>query len=189
MAVFLTTDAAGFDFEDDAELGAFLEEFLGNLQVFIQRHDGAVEHVGLEQRAFACGDALAGGFQQRLEESIDLGRVAVVGVEGDQDVVFLREEVAGFGQDDGTEGGVLDGGAGGELAAAGGNLDDSVGFRFGKSAERTVDGGERGDVDGGVGVAAFLGGVQHGAVLRGSCDWHNGVLVSKRRADDKPESA
>jgi hypothetical protein len=65
----------------------------------------------------------------------------VVGVQGDQHVVFLREEVAGFGEHDGTEGGVLDGGAGGEFAAAGGDLDDAVGFGLGEGAEGTVDGG------------------------------------------------
>jgi hypothetical protein len=27
-----------------------------------------------------------------------------------------------------------------------------------------------------------LGGVQHGAVLRGSCDWHNGACVNAGRA-------
>ena len=94
------------------------------------------------KRSLAGGDALAGGFEQRLEEAVDFGRVAVVGVEGDEDVVFLREEVAGFGEHDGTEGGILDGGAGGELAAAGGDLDDSVGLRFGEGTERTVDGGD-----------------------------------------------
>jgi hypothetical protein len=130
------------------------------------------------KRALAFGDALAGGFEQRLEEGVDLLRLAVVGVEGDQHVVFFREEVAGLGEDDGTEGGVLDGGAGGEFAAAGGDLDDAVGLGFGEGAQRAVDGGDRGDVDGGVGIAALLGGVQHGAVLRGSCDWHNGLLVS-----------
>jgi hypothetical protein len=40
--------------------------------------------------------------------------------------------VGGLGEHDGAEGGVLDGGAGGELAAAGGDLDDAVGLGLGE---------------------------------------------------------
>ena len=39
MTVFLSTDAAGFDFEDDVELNALLEELGGDLHVLIKIDD------------------------------------------------------------------------------------------------------------------------------------------------------
>jgi len=185
VAVFLTTDTAGFDFEDDAELGALLEEGFRDLEVFLQVDHGAVEHVGLEKWSFASGDALAGGLEEGLEEAVNLGRVAVVGVEGDENVVFLSEQVASLGENDRAESGVFHRGARGEFTATGGNLDDAVGFRFGEGLESTVDGGQGGDVDGRIGVAALLGGIEHGAVLFGSGDRHDGMCVTKGRDSDK----
>jgi len=178
VAVLFATNAAGFDFEDDAELGTFLEEFLGDFEVFIELNNRAIEHVGLEKRALAGGDALAGSLQQRLEETFDLGRVAVIGVERDEHIVFLGEHVAGLGKHDGSEGSVFHCRAGSELAAAGGNLDNSVGFRFGKGFESTVDRGERGDVDRRISVTAFLGGIEHGGILFRSCDRHKARWVA-----------
>lgn len=97
----------------------------------------------------------------------------MVGVECDEDIVFFGEGVNRIGEDDGTFDGIIDGGAGCELAASGGNLDDPVGLGLGEGAEGSVDGGERGDVDGRVGVAAFLGGIEHGGVLFWRGDWHD----------------
>ena len=74
--------------------------------------------------------------------------MAVVGVEADEDVVFLGENVDGLGKHDGTEGRVVDRGAGSELAATGRDLDDAVGLRLREGLERAIGGGERGDVDG-----------------------------------------
>ncbi len=139
VPVFFTANAACLNFEDDAELGAFLKQVLGGFQVFLQFHNGTIKHVGLEKRALSCGDALAGGLKERLQEAVDLGRVAVVGVESDEDVVFLRKEVAGLGQDDGSKHSIFHSRAGGELTTTSGNLDDPVGFRFGKGFESAVD--------------------------------------------------
>ena len=134
----------------------------------------------LEKRALALGDALAGGFEERLEEAIDLsggsGRCG-----GDEDIVFLGEKVRASASTMAPKAASFTADAGGELAATGGNLDDAVGFRLGESLERPVDGGEGGDVDGRVGVAAFLGGIEHGAVLRGSCDWHDAARGDYRK--------
>ncbi len=138
VTVLFAADAAGFDFEDDVELDTFLEEFVGDLHVFIEFDDGAVEHVGLEKRAFSICDALAGSVEERPEEGVDFGRVAVVGVKADEDVVFLSENVDGFGKDDGTEGRVVNCGAGSELAATSGNLDNAIGLGLGECFERTI---------------------------------------------------
>lgn len=172
MSVFFTADNAGFDFEDDVELNALLEEFLGDAHVFFERELGAVEHVTVEEVAFAFGAAFGGGGEQGFEKFLDVLGMAVVGVEGDEDVVARSEAMGGFGEDDGTEGHVLDGNAGGKFTTAGADLDDAVGLGVGKGFEGSVEGGRRGDVDGRVGVATFLGGVQHGAILGGSGNGH-----------------
>ena len=185
VTVFFTTNAAGFDFEDDVEFGTFLEEFFGDGEVFGEFDDGAVEHVALEEGAFAFGDALAGGFEKRLEEALDFLRVAVVGVESDEDVVFLGENVDGFGQNDGPECGVVDIETGSELAATGGNLDDPVGIGIGEGLQGAVGGGDGSDVDGRVGVSAFLGGIEHGTVLCWCGDWHSAGGLADGGGDDK----
>ena len=119
VTIFFATDAAGFDFKDDVELDALLQKLGGDLHVLIKFHHGAIEHVGLEKRAFAFGDALAGGIEKRAEEGIDFLGMTVIGVESNEDVVFLGKSVDGLGKDDGTEGGVIDCGAGSELATTG----------------------------------------------------------------------
>ena len=106
-----------------------LEKLLGDLKVFIEFNNRTVEHVRLEERAFPFCDALAGSFEQWLEETFNLLRVAVVGVKRDEHVVFLSEQVSGFGENDRTESSVCDFQAGSELAATCGNLDDAVGLR------------------------------------------------------------
>ncbi|MFT7173037.1 MAG: hypothetical protein ACI9NQ_001257 [Paracoccaceae bacterium] len=174
VPVFFATDAAGFDFEDDVELNTFLEELGGDLHVLIKFHDGAIEHVGLKKRAFTFGDTLAGGIEEGAEEGIDLVGVAVIGVEADEDVVFFGEGVDGFGEDDGTESGIIDRGAGSELAATGRDLNDAVGLGFSEGLEGTAGSGERRDVDGGVGVSTRLGGIEHLLILFWCCDWHVG---------------
>ena len=112
------------------------------------------------------------GGQEGLEEFLDVLWMALIGVEGDQDVVFGREEVDGFCEHDGTEGHVFHGSAGGKLTTAGGDLDDAVGLRLGEGFQSAIDRGEGGDVDGGVGVSAFLGGINHGTILGGGGDGH-----------------
>lgn len=177
VAVFLAADDAGLDFEDDFVAGALGEEFFGEFHILGQGEFGGVEHVGVEE-VVEAGGAAAGGFgDEGFEEFIDFFGLAVVGVEADEDVVFFGEAVGGLGEDDGAEGHVFDGGAGGEFAAAGGDLDDAIGFGFGEGFEGGADGAEGSDVDGGVGVAAFLGGVEHGGKLAGGGDGHDGKLV------------
>ncbi len=68
--------------------------------------------------------------------------------------------------------------AGGELTAAGGKLDDAVGFRIGESLEGGVDGDDRRDVYGRIGVVALLGGIEHRGVLLGRCNRHNLMSVT-----------
>ena len=77
-----------------------------------------------------------------------------------------------FGEHDAAVHGVLHVQAGGELAAAGGELNDAVGFRIGEGLERGVDGGDRGDVHGRVRVVALLGGIEHRGVLLGCGNGH-----------------
>ena len=141
MAVFFTTHATGFDFEDDTKLGAFLEKFGRDLHVFVKIDHRAVEHMGLEERSFALGNALARGLEERTEERVYFFGVAVIGVKCDEDVVFLREGVNGFREYDRSEGGIGHRGAGCELSAAGRHLNDPVGLGFCEGLEGSVGGG------------------------------------------------
>jgi hypothetical protein len=80
----------------------------------------------LEKRSFALFLALSGSVEEGAKEGVDFLWVTVVGVKSDENIVFLSENVNSFGEHDGSEGRVVDGGAGGELAATGGNLDNAI---------------------------------------------------------------
>ncbi len=179
VTVFFSTDATGFDFEDDVELDAFFEEFGGDLHVLIEIDNRSVEHVGLEKRAFSFFLALAGSVEERSEEGVDFLGMAVVGVKSDEDIVFLSENVDGFSKHDGSEGRVVNCGAGSELAATGGNLDNAIGLGLGECLERTICGGERGDVNGWVCVTTLLGGIEHLTVLFWCRDGHDWRWVTE----------
>ncbi len=167
-------------------LRAQLEVLLGDGHVFLKRKDGGIEHVALEEVGLAVGATTCGLFDERLEEALRRLGLAVVGVQPDQDVVLFREAMGGLGEHDAAVDGVLDVEAGGELTAAGGKLDDAVGFRIGESLEGGVDGDDRRDVYGRIGVVALLGGIEHRGVLLGGCNRHNlmsvtGHLAKRRR--------
>ena len=176
VSVFLTTDDACFDFEDDVQLHAFFEEGLGGGDILIERQFGTVEHVAVEEVAFSGRTTLRSCSEEWLEEFFDLVRVAVVCVEGNEDVVALGKAMHGLGQNNRAQGHVLDTGARGKFAAAGGDLDDSVRLRIRKGLQCAVDGRQRGDVDGGVCVTTLLGGVEHGGILGGCGNGHDGSL-------------
>ena len=142
VTIFFSTDAAGFDFEDDVEFDTFLKEFCRDLHVLIEFHYGAIEHVGLEKGAFALGDALTGSVEKGTEERIYFVRVAVVGVKADEDVVLLSESVDGLSEDDGTKSGVIHTCSGSELPATGGNLDNAIGLGLGECLERATRSGQ-----------------------------------------------
>ena len=127
-----------------------------------------------EEITFADLMALSDAELEGLQKLVHVLRVTVIGVECDEDIVALGQTMSGLGEDNGTERHVLDRHAGCEFSAAGADLDDAVTLRFGKGLERTVDGGQGGDVDGRVGVVALLGGIEHGAVLGGCGDGHVG---------------
>lgn len=172
VAVLLAADDAGLDLEDDPEGGAFDEQVLGKREVFRQRELAGIQHVALEQRPLAGGKPLTRRVEQRPEERIHLVRLAVVGVQRDEHVVALRKPVDRLGQDDGTKRLVADRGAGGELPAAGGNLDDPVAVALRKRLERPVGGRQRGHVDRRIRVTTLLGGIKHGGILARSGNWH-----------------
>ena len=85
-----------------------------------------------------AGDPLARGCEQRPKEAVDLFGVAVVGVQSDVDRALLGHDVGELGQRDRADHAVLDGRAGGELAAAGRDLDDAVGLGLGEPAQGGV---------------------------------------------------
>ena len=172
VTVFFTADDASLDFENDVERGALFKEFLGDFDVLFEAEFGAVEHVGVEEIAFAGLTTCLGGGEEGLQKLLDVLRMAVIRVEGDEDVVTLSEDVNGLSEDDGSEGHVFDGGAGGELTTAGGDLNDAVGLALSEGLQGSIDGGQRGDVDGGIGITTLLGGIKHGTVLSGSGDGH-----------------
>ena len=176
MTVFFTTDDAGFDFEDHVDFGQALEVLLADGEVFFEVEFGAVEHVAVEEGQFAGGDALFADGDEGVHEWNQVFGMAVVGVQGDQDVVALCKGVGSFGEHLGAEGHVFDA-AGGVGAAAAGNLDDAVAASFGKAFHDTVNGFEAGDVDGWVCKLALLGVVKHLAVLVIGCNWHRDFLA------------
>ena len=138
-----------------------------------RRQLGAVEHVAVEQVALASLTARGlVAAMQRLEELLHVLWMAVVGVQGDEDVILRGQNVHGLGQHDGTQGHVFDRRAGGKLTTACADLDDAVRLALGECLQRAVDRGQGGHVDGRVGIAAFLSGVEHGVILGGSGDWH-----------------
>ena len=129
--------------------------------------------MGLEEWALTLSNPLARGIEERAKEGVDLFGVAVVRVKCDEDVVFLGEGVDGFGEDNGSKSGVSDGGSSCELPASGRDLNDSIGLGFGESFESSIGGGERGDVDGRIGISTLLGGIEHLGVLFWGRDWHD----------------
>ena len=128
--------------------------------------------MGLEKRAFSFGNALPRRFEEWLEKSVHLFRMAMVRVQSDQYIVLLRQNMGGLGKYDGPEGRVLYTKTRSELAASGRNLDDAIRFRIGERLEGGIDGHDRGDVYRWVRVAAFLSGIQHGFVLLRCGDRH-----------------
>lgn len=184
-AVFFTADDTSFDFEDDFLFVADGEEFAAEGHVFVEREFGAIEHVRIEEVSEAGFASGSGSGDEWAEVGVDFFGLAVVGVEGDEDVVFFGEAVSSFGEDDGAEDCVFDIETGGKFAGACGELDDAVGFGIREGFEGGVDGDERADVDGRVCVVALLSGIEHLGVLFGSGDRHcletfGGVCWRKR---------
>jgi hypothetical protein len=157
-------------------LGALCHELDGELQVLLQAELGAIEHVGVEEVALAFCSAFCGGGDEGLEEPLDVLRVAVIGVEGNEDVVALSQNVSGLSEHNGTKGHVFHVSAGGKLAAASADLDDAVGLALSEGTESAAQRREGGDIDGGVGVPTFLGGIKHGTELSRCGNWHGGSV-------------
>lgn len=168
----LTSDDADFQFEDEVEVVATGEEGAGLGEVVVEAEAGAVEHVGMEEIGGTGHTTLGGFFEERHEEALDVRGRAMVAVEGDEDVVMFGEAVSGFCEHHGAFSGIVDGGAGGEGAASGEDLEDAIRLCFGESAKGAVDGGDGSDVDSGKGEAATAGGIQHGVVLLSGGDGH-----------------
>lgn len=187
-SVFFTANDTNFYFEDDAEFGAFLDEFLGELEVFIHREGGGVKHVGVEEGRKTLRDAAAGFGKERADEGVHMFRLAVVGVQANEYVVFFCEAVGCFSKDDGTDGGTSYGRAGGKFAAADGNLDDTVGFCFGESAQSAVDDFDRRYVDGRKGVAVLLCRHEHFRILFWGGDRHNATMLVDFSVTASPKS-
>jgi hypothetical protein len=96
----------------------------------------------------------------------------MIGVQGDQHVVLFGQAVRRLCQDDRAESGILDVEARGKLAAARGNLNDSIGLFVAEGLERPVDGDDLGDVNGGIRVVARLGCIEHRRILFGGGNGH-----------------
>ena len=132
--------------------------------------------MGVEERALAGCDAALGLRNQRAQEAVNLVRLAVVRVQGHQHVVLLGKAVHRLSQHDRTRGGVFHRCAGGKLAAAQGNLDDTIGLGLGKRLEGAVDDLDGGDVHGRVGIALLLCRIEHLDVLF-LCRYRHGFAV------------
>ena len=179
-AVFFSADDTGFNLQNDFVVFAELHELDGLFHVFFEWEHGAVVHVGLEEIGSAFGAATCGFFDEGDEEGVHFFRHAVVGVEGNVDVVVLGHGVCKVCERDGADDHVVEG-AGRELSCAGGDLDDAVGLCLCESFECGVDGFVAGAVDGGVCESVFLRVVDHGAVLFKVYDRHWVGLLGARR--------
>ena len=126
VAVLFAADDADLDLEDRVRGLRELEQLLGQLEVLLERHRRAVEHVGDEQRLLAASDALGRDREQRAQPAVDVLRVAVVSVQRDGHAVRGGNLACKTGESDGAEHLVLDGAAGRVLGAADRNLDDAV---------------------------------------------------------------
>ena len=79
VAVFLTADRADFDFEHGVRLLRLVEQFLGDVQIFLERHGGAIPHMRLECRLLASCHLIGLMREQRTRPLIQilLGAVSV----------------------------------------------------------------------------------------------------------------
>src|SRR5690606_3869922 len=97
-AVLLTADDADLDLQDGAGLLGGGQQLLGDLQVLLELHRGAVPHVRLEQRLLPPGHALLGDLQQRAHEAVELLLRAVVGVQRDVHRVLVGHDPGVLGE-------------------------------------------------------------------------------------------
>jgi hypothetical protein len=165
-------DHAALDFEHHAGPRALRQQLGRDAQVLLQRQRRAVEHVRVEQRwltVFAPSDRFS---EQRSDERVELIRRAVVGVEGDQDAVAVRDLMSESCQSSSPALAVAHSGAGYVRCAAGGQFHNPVGFGVGKAAQRGIQGLGGADVDRRVRVAAGRSGVEHVRVLLGIGNAH-----------------
>ena len=87
--VFFATHSADLDLEDGVRVNGQLQQALCNLKVLIQRNGGAIPHVGLEPGKTASLNFLGLHVHELLGPGIQVLLCAVVGVQGNGDVVVL----------------------------------------------------------------------------------------------------
>ncbi len=167
--VFLAADHTDLDLQDDPGRGSLGQQFLGDLEVLVQRHGRAVPHVRLEERLLTLVHAFLRDGDQRADVGVQLVLRAVVGMQSHVVRVLGGHNMRELGQRHRSGDHLLDARARRELRTAGGELDDAVATRIGETFEGGVDGLRGRAVDGGVGESLILGAVEHLRVdLRGS---------------------
>ena len=178
VAILLAADRADLDLQHGVRLDGLVEQFLGDVEVFGERHGGTVPHVRLEGRFLAVRDLVDLVREQRAHPFVEVLLGAVVGVERDGDVrVLLRNLVRERGERQRSGDAVVHALAGEVGGTADGHLDDAVGFGFGEALQGGVQGLRTRHVDGGVRVAAATGGVEHFSITFGSCDSHTAIIA------------
>jgi hypothetical protein len=135
-----TTDDPDFQFQDDVEGGASIEQLGGEGEVLVHGEIGGVEHVALEHGGQTLVDPLTADLEEGADEPVDPIRGAMVGVQGDVHRVAGGDHTGELGQGLGTQSHVLVRLPGGELTAAVGDLDYPVGLRLREALERSEDG-------------------------------------------------
>ena len=185
MAVLFAADRADFDFQHGVRLHGLLEQFRGDVEIFLKRHRRTVPHVRLERRLLAALDLFRLVREQRPHPLVQILLGAVVGVQGHGDVRitcchFVRERGEGE-RSDHTVVHALAGEIGG---TAHGHLDDAVGFSFGEALQRRVQRLRARHIDRGIRVSAAAGGIQHLGITFRCCDSHASIMPLLR--DEKP---
>ena len=160
IAVFLAADRADLDLQHRVRGLRLIEQLLGDVQIFLERHGGAVPHMRLECGLLTMRHLIGLMCEQRSHPFVQILLGAVIGVQGDGDVRVLRGDLvckSGQGQRSGDT--VVDADAGKVCGCADGHLDDAVGFGIREPLQRGVQRLRAGHVDGRVSVAAASCGV------------------------------
>ena len=139
VTVFLTADRADFDFEHGVRLLRLVEQFLGDVQIFLERHGGAIPHMRLECRLLASCHLIDLMREQRTHPLIQILLGAVIGVQSDGDVrVFRSHFMCESRQRQRAGNAIIDPPAGDVGRASHGNLDDAVGLGVCEALQRSI---------------------------------------------------
>ena len=150
----------------------------------MQREIAAIEHVSREKIRPSRCTAFFRFLNERENKLLEFVLQTVIGVQCNVDRIVRGYAMNMLGDGYRADCRVFDRRAGGERAAARGNLNDAVGLAFSEATQNGVGGRERRDVDGGKSEPSGARPVEHHAVGFVIGDWHDSssrFVFGKRR--------